>query len=108
LLALARELGMDALVEVHTEVELETALSVGATLIGINNRNLQTFAVDLATTLRLRPLIPDGCVVVSESGIETREQVRVLEEAGIDAILVGETLVRSPDPIAKAKELLGL
>jgi indole-3-glycerol phosphate synthase len=108
LLALARELGMDALVEVHTEVELETALSVGATLIGINNRNLQTFSVDLATTLRLRPLIPDGCVVVSESGIETREQVRVLEEAGIDAILVGETLVRSPDPIAKAKELLGL
>jgi indole-3-glycerol phosphate synthase len=108
LLALARELGMDALVEVHTEVELETALSVGATLIGINNRNLQTFAVDLATTLRLRPLIPDGCVIVSESGIETREQVRVLEEAGIDAILVGETLVRSPDPIAKAKELLGL
>ncbi len=108
LLALARELGMDALVEVHTEVELETALSVGATLIGINNRNLQTFAVDLATTLRLRPLIPDGCVIVSESGIETREQVRVLGEAGIDAILVGETLVRSPDPIAKAKELLGL
>jgi indole-3-glycerol phosphate synthase len=108
LLALARELGMDALVEVHTEVELETALSVGATLIGINNRNLQTFSVDLATTLRLRPLIPDGCVVVSESGIETREQVRMLEEAGVDAILVGETLVRSPDPIAKAKELLGL
>ncbi|MFA0749736.1 MAG: hypothetical protein SLRJCFUN_000139 [Candidatus Fervidibacter sp.] len=108
LLALARELGMDALVEVHTEVELETALSVGATLIGINNRNLQTFAVDLATTLRLRPLIPDDCVIVSESGIETREQVRMLEEAGIDAILVGETLVRSPDPIAKAKELLGL
>jgi indole-3-glycerol phosphate synthase len=108
LLALARELGMDALVEVHTEVELETALSVGATLIGINNRNLQTFAVDLATTLRLRPLIPDGCVIVSESGIETREQVRMLEEAGVDAILVGETLVRSPDPIAKAKELLGL
>jgi indole-3-glycerol phosphate synthase len=56
----------------------------------------------------LRPLIPDGCVIVSESGIETREQVRMLEEAGIDAILVGETLVRSPDPIAKAKELLGL
>ncbi|MFA0730495.1 MAG: hypothetical protein LKKZDAJK_002407 [Candidatus Fervidibacter sp.] len=108
LLVLARELGMDALVEVHTEVELETALSVGATLIGINNRNLQTFVVDLATTLRLRPLIPDGCVIVSESGIETREQVRMLEEAGIDAILVGETLVRSPDPIAKAKELLGL
>lgn len=108
LLALARELSMEALVEVHTEVELETALSAGAALIGINNRNLQTFTVDLKTTLRLRRFIPDSCIVVSESGIETREQVRMLEEAGIDAILVGEALVRSPDPIAKAKELLGM
>ncbi|GBC99551.1 Indole-3-glycerol phosphate synthase [bacterium HR17] len=108
LLSLTRELGMDALVEVHTETELETALNAGATLIGINNRDLTTFAVDLTTTLRLRPLIPDGCVVVSESGIETPEQVRRLADAGVDAILVGETLIRSDDPVAKAKALLGL
>ncbi len=108
LLALAHDLGMEALVEVHTEAELETALYAEAMLIGINNRNLQTSTVDLTTTLRLRHLIPEGCIVVSESGIETRKQVLWLEEAGVDAILVGETLMRSPDPISKAKELLGL
>lgn len=108
LLALTQGLGMDALVEVHTEAELETALNSGVTLIGINNRNLMTFEVDLNTTLRLRKLIPDNCVIVSESGIETHDQVRALEDAGVDAILVGETLIRSPDPIAKARELLGM
>lgn len=108
LLALSRELGMDSLVEVHTEGELEIALKSGAMLIGINNRNLQTFEVDLSTTLRLKRLIPNNCIVVSESGIENREQVKQLEDAGVDAILVGETLIRSDDPIAKAKELLGL
>lgn len=108
MITLSRELGMDALVEVHTELELEKALKAGATLIGINNRNLQTFEVDLNTTLRLKGFIPDDCVVVSESGIETREQVKRLEDAGVDAILVGETLVRSDDPISKAKELLGI
>ncbi len=99
---------MDALVEVHTEDELEKALRAGAQIIGVNNRNLRTFEVDLNTTLKLRKLVPTDCIVVSESGIETREQVRRLEEAGVDAILVGETLVRSPDPTAKAKELLGI
>lgn len=108
MITLSRELGMDALVEVHTELELERALRAGATLIGINNRNLQTFEVDLNTTLRLKGLIPDDCVVVSESGIETREQVKRLEDTGVDAILVGETLIRSDDPISKAKELLGI
>lgn len=108
LLSLSKELGMDALVEVHTENELEVALKVGATLIGINNRNLENFEVDLGTTLRLRRLVPNDSVVVSESGIESREQVRQLEEAGVDAILVGENLIRSPDPVAKAKELLGI
>ena len=106
LLALARELGMEALVEVHTEAELETALAAGATLVGINNRNLTTFVVDLHTTLRLRPLVPKECIIVSESGIETRAQVRLLEEAGVDAILVGETLIKSPDIVAKARELV--
>lgn len=108
LLSLSRELGMDALVEVHTENELEVALKAGATLVGINNRNLENFEVDLGTTLRLRRLVPNDSVVVSESGIESREQVRQLEEAGVDAILVGENLIRSPDPVAKAKELLGI
>jgi len=108
LLALSRELGMDALVEVHTEGELETALKAGATLIGINNRDLTTFSVDLNTTLRLCPLIPKGCIVVSESGIECRSDVRRLEEAGVDAVLVGETLIRSENPVAKVRELLGL
>ncbi len=108
LLSLASELGMDALVEVHTETELERAMEAGAKLIGINNRNLQTFEVDLSTTLRLRKLIPNSCVVVSESGIETREHVKALEDAGVDAILVGEALIRSDDPKAKAKELLGI
>lgn len=108
LLSLAAELKIDALVEVHTERELERAMNAGATLIGINNRNLETFEVNLQTTLKLRRLVPDGCVTVSESGIENRGQVEVLEDAGIDAILVGETLIRSDDPIAKAKELLGV
>ena len=98
---------MDFLVEVHTEAELERALSIGSNIIGINNRNLQNFKVDLTTTLRLKRLVPENCVVVSESGIEVREQVKQLEDAGIDAILVGETLIRSADPIEKAKELLG-
>jgi indole-3-glycerol phosphate synthase len=108
LLSLAGKLGMDALIEVHTETELEKAINAGAKLIGINNRNLQTFEVDLGTTLRLRKLIPNSCVVVSESGIESREHVKALEDAGVDAILVGEALIRSDDPKAKAKELLGM
>lgn len=108
MITLSRELGMDALVEVHTELELEKALKAGATLIGINNRNLQTFKVDLETTLKLTGLIPSDCTVVSESGIDTREQVKRLEDAGVDAILVGETLIRSDDPVSKAKELLGV
>lgn len=108
LLALTNELGMDALVEVHTEKELEKALSAGSNFIGINNRNLQNFDVDLQTTLRLKRFVPESCVLVSESGIETREQVRKLEDAGVDAILVGESLIRSANPVEKARELLGL
>lgn len=108
LLALAGELGMDALVEVHSESEVERALRAGAKIIGVNNRDLRTFEVDLNTTLQLRGLIPSDCVLISESGIETREQVQQLEEAGVDAILVGETLIRSDNPIAKARELLGI
>jgi len=108
LLTLTYEQGMDALVEVHDEDEIEVALSSGAKIIGINNRNLKTMHVDISVTLRLRPLIPDGIVVVSESGIKSRDDVRMLDDVGVDAILVGEVLMRSKDPLAKALELLGM
>ncbi len=105
--ALAGTLGMDSLVEVHDEPELDKALKAGAGIVGINNRDLRTFTVSLETTLRLRPLVPAGVVVVSESGIRCREDVLRLEEAGVDAVLVGETLMRSADVGAKVRELLG-
>lgn len=107
LLELARGLGMSALVEVHQAEEVERALAAGASLIGINNRNLVDFGVDLNTSLRLRPLIPPDIPVVSESGIRTAQDVQHLKAAGVNAILVGEALVTSPDPGAKIKELLG-
>jgi len=105
LLALAREVGMAALVEVHDASELERALSANATLIGINNRDLRTFQVDVNTTLRLASLIPDEVLVVSESGIQSPEDVLRLGEAGVDAILIGEALVTAPDVGAKTWEL---
>jgi indole-3-glycerol phosphate synthase len=103
----ARALGLDVLVEVHDEHELATALEVGAPIVGINNRNLHSLEVDLATSLRLRPRIPAGVTVVAESGITTREDVAALEQAGVDAILVGEALMRVNDPVTTAQELLG-
>jgi len=106
LLRLAGQLGMAALVEVHTEAEVDRALAAGARLVGINNRDLRTFQVDLGTTERLRPRIPDSAVVVSESGIETGRDVRRVWEAGVRAVLVGSALVRSPDPARKLRELL--
>jgi indole-3-glycerol phosphate synthase len=107
LIEITHALGMVALVEVHTEEEVERALKARANLIGINNRNLVDFTVDLGTTLRLRPLIPPDVTVVSESGIRSHADVCVLQTVGINAILVGETLVTSPDPEAKLKELRG-
>lgn len=106
LVSLARELGMSCLVEVHNESEVRKALDAGAELIGINNRDLYTFNVDLTTTIRLRPLIPPDRVVVSESGIRTREDVLRLSECGVDAILVGEELVSARDIAARMRELL--
>jgi len=100
-------LGLDVLVEVHDDNELATALGVRAPIVGINNRNLHSLDVDLATSLRLRPRIPAGVLVVAESGITTRADVAALEEAGVDAILVGEALMRVNDPTATAAELLG-
>ncbi|HBY94427.1 MAG: indole-3-glycerol phosphate synthase TrpC [Ardenticatenaceae bacterium] len=106
LLALTREQGMEALVEVHDEAELERALAADAAIIGINNRDLHTFEVDFEATARLRPRVPAGVTVVAESGIRTPEDVRTLGAMGVDAILVGETLVRARDIGAKVRELI--
>jgi indole-3-glycerol phosphate synthase len=106
LLALATSLGMAALVEIHSTAELQMALSAQARVIGINNRNLSDFTVDLETTRRLRPLIPEHVTVVSESGIHTPDDVVRLRMAGVDAILVGEALVTSSDPAARIRQLL--
>ncbi len=106
LLSLSHQLGMQCLVEVHNEEELGRALLSQAQIIGINNRNLDTFEVDLATTMALRPLIPSDRVVVSESGIKSREDVQRLLQCGVDAILVGEALAAADDVAAKIRELL--
>jgi len=106
LLALARTLGLDCLVEVHDEQELERALAADAQIIGINNRDLRTFEVDVALTERLRPLIPEGRVVVAESGIHSRADVERLRALGVDAVLIGEALVTADDAAAKIRELL--
>jgi indole-3-glycerol phosphate synthase len=105
LLAVARSRGVAALVEVHGEAETRLALEVGATLIGINHRDLRTFDIDLELTERLRKLIPDDVIVVAESGIHDAGAARRVYEAGADAILVGEVLMRAQDPAAKIKEL---
>ncbi len=106
LLNLSHELGMSCLVEVHHEAELETALKSGARIIGINNRDLTTFKVDLTTTERLRPLIPVDRIVVSESGIKTRGDIARLKLLGVNAVLIGEALMSAPDIAASMKELL--
>jgi indole-3-glycerol phosphate synthase len=105
LLAEARGLGLDALVEVHTEAEAGRAVKAGATLYGINNRNLHTFEVDLATTERICPLLPADAIVVGESGVHTRADVERLQRAGVRAILVGEAFMTAPDVASKMAEL---
>ena len=102
---LARDLDLDALVEVHDEHELEVALEIDADVIGINNRNLEDFSVDLTTTFDLLHDVPAGKVVVSESGITERAQIEELELVGVDAVLVGEALMSAPDPEEAAREL---
>jgi indole-3-glycerol phosphate synthase len=106
LLQLASELELGTLVEVHNEEELDAALSVGATLVGINNRDLATFHTSLETTERLVPRLPQGVLVVAESGIETRAEIERLERIGVHAFLIGEALVRAADPVRKLQELL--
>lgn len=107
LLAVTRSYGMQALVEVHDESEVERALQAGAAIIGINNRDLTAMRTDKETTARLRPLIPAGHVVVSESGIGNRSDIDALAHLGVNAALVGESLLRAPDLDAKVRELSG-
>ena len=104
---LVRELGMAALVEVHNTAELERALRICPRLVGVNNRDLRTFEVNLETTARLRPLIPAEVTLVAESGVHTRADVTRLEAIGADAMLVGESLVRAEDIGRKIQELIG-
>lgn len=102
----ARSLSLDSLVEVHTEEEMGRALKAGASLIGINNRDLRTFEVRLETTERLLPMAPPGVLVVSESGIDKPEHIKRLEALGVRAFLIGEALMRAKEPGAKLRELL--
>lgn len=105
--ALVTELGMTALVETHDATEIERALAVGARVIGVNQRDLVTFAVDTERAVRLAPLIPDDVVRVAESGVRDAEDARRLADAGYDAVLVGESVVTSGDP-RRAVEVLGV
>jgi indole-3-glycerol phosphate synthase len=104
--AAATSLGLDVLVEAHTAAEVEHAAAAGATVIGVNNRDLQTFVTTLATAERLRPLVPVGALAVAESGIETSADVARLRAAGYQAFLVGESLMRAADPGAALRALL--
>jgi len=106
LMAEAARLGMDALVETHDEAEVDRATALGATLIGVNNRDLRTFVTDLAVTERLAPRIPRGALLVTESGIFTPADVGRLETAGAGAMLVGESLMRQADVTAAARAIL--
>ncbi len=102
---IARELGLSALVEAHDEAEIEMALQADAKIIGVNNRNLKDFTVDISNSVRLRELVPENILFVSESGMKTRADIARLEENGTDAVLIGETFMRSPDKEGILKEL---
>jgi indole-3-glycerol phosphate synthase len=104
---IADELGLSALVETHDESEVETALNAGARVIGVNNRNLKTFDVDISLSEKLRGLVPKDKVFVSESGISTPEDIEKLREIGADAVLIGETLMRSADIAEELRKLKG-
>ena len=104
---IAEELGMSALVEAHDEEEVKMALRCNASIIGVNNRDLQTFQVDINNSIRLRKLVPEEIIFVSESGMKEREDIRQLEENGTNAVLIGETLMRSPDKKTMLEELSG-
>lgn len=103
---LAKELGLDALVEAHDEYEVDRVLNLGAEIVGVNNRDLRTFQVDMNNSIRLRKMAPDNVVFVSESGIRTPEDIRILYENKVDGVLI-ETLMRSPDKKAALESLNG-
>ena len=107
LLSLGRQLGMEAMVEVHTREELARALDAGAKIVGVNNRDLQTFDVRLEASFELIQHIPEACIAVSESGIRTHEDLERLRGAGFDAFLVGEHLMKLPDPAIGLRALIG-
>lgn len=104
---LADSLGLSALVEAHDEDEVRRAIAIGARVIGVNNRNLKDFTVSLDTSCRLRPLVPKDILFVAESGIKTADHTMVLRDHGVDAVLIGETFMRSPDKKAMLDELAG-
>lgn len=104
---IAGELGLSALVEAHDEKEIQMALSAGARIIGVNNRNLKDFTVDISNSIRLRGLVPGNILFVSESGMKTRADIAKLEENGTNAVLIGETFMRAEDKAAMLKELRG-
>jgi indole-3-glycerol phosphate synthase len=106
--ALARELDLDVLLEVHDEAEMETALRTDCPVIGVNNRNLRTFVTDLDTTARLARMLPSDRLLVAESGINTRSDIQRLAAAGAGAFLIGESLMRETDMGAKLRELVGM
>ena len=99
------ELGLSALVEAHDENEIRTALNVGARIIGVNNRNLKNFTVDTGNSRRLRSLVPDNVIFVSESGVQSAEDIRILRDSGVNAVLIGETLMRAKNKKEKLEEL---
>jgi len=98
---------MDALVEVHNREELERAEGIGAEMIGINNRDLKTFVTDVGVTLGLAPLVPEGKLIVAESGLAARADLDRLAEAGVTTVLIGETLMRQEDVMAATRDLVG-
>ena len=104
---IARELGLSALVEAHDEKEVEMALAAGARIVGVNNRNLKDFTVDINNSVRLREMVPENILFVSESGMKTRQDIERLEQNGTNAVLIGETLMRSADKKAVLQELRG-
>lgn len=104
---IARELGLSALVEAHDEQEIQMALKAGAKIVGVNNRNLKDFTVDISNSVRLRELVPRDILFVSESGMKTRADIAKLEENGTNAVLIGETFMRSSDKAGILRELRG-
>lgn len=107
-ISVADSLNLSQIVEAHDEKEIESAMNAGAKIIGVNNRNLKDFSVDIGNSKRLRSLVPKETIFVAESGIRTRDDVKKLEEIGVNAVLIGETLMRSPDKKAMLSSLKGI